>query len=179
MQRIPRRAENGWRTMLTLTSSSVAQAGDTNACVKFSLMTNKVCCLLRSGTSSFNSSPHFLSTHTHISLFICKGPIPKGLPDSKTDPCWRPYLQKDLKAEVRWRQGKEECEGCSPTHCTHPQNRSKTQHLYKQPVRGTERVTQQLRAQMLNLMHHLVTKQTSLCKQIWLFEWCLKLILQS
>ncbi len=162
VQLIPRRAENGWSTVLTLTTSSVAQTGDTNASVKFSLMTNEVCFPIRN--ILIQLIPSFLvHTHSHFSLFIRKGPSPKDLPDSKADPCWHPRLLKDTAVvaapirsiwKLRWdavREKKNVKAVLRPTAITFPSpNTSKTQHLYKQPVRGTEGVTQQLRVQLVH-----------------------------
>ncbi len=160
VQLIPRRAENGWRTVLTLTTSSVAQAGDTNASVKFSLMTNEVCFPIRN--ILIRLIPSFTG-HTHFSLFIRKEPSPKDLPDSKADPCWHPRLLKDTAVaaahirsiwKMRWdavREKKNVEAVLWPAALTFPSpNTSKTRHLYKQPVRGTEGVTQQLRAQLVH-----------------------------
>ncbi len=149
--------------------------------------------VFRSGTSSFDSFPHLLATHTHFSLFIRKEPSPKELPDSKADPCWHPRLLKNTAVaaapirsiwKMRWdavREKKNVEAVLWPAALTFPSpNTSKTQHLYKQPVRGTEGVTQQLRAQLVHDAQPaaLCEYANILMERNMTFDWHLMLILQ-
>lgn len=116
--------------------------------------------VFRSGTSSFNSLPYLLSTHT-FSCSFTKGPAQKVFQTVR----WTHLLKDTAVAAALMPSGKRRMWRLfsdpphSHSHPPHP-HKSKTEHLYKQPARGTwtdDSSKEQSYCMMLNLAHHTPT----------------------